>query len=95
MAAGDVFTVGVATANYGISVPLQPPVGAEVVIHNICHSLDASLEFFDGTNAISIDTQLGPGAWMGLFLHCTNTKYYRVVSGSAGNSISADGIQTK
>lgn len=95
MAAGDVFNQGVSTIT---STPfaIQPASGAEVVIHNITHSASATLQFYDGTSSIDVDTQTGAGAWMGMFLHCTNGKYYRVSSvGNASNNVCCDGVQTK
>lgn len=96
MAAGDVFQPSfqiVAQDNY---YNIQPGTNVEVVIHNIAHSTDAVLEYFDGTVGIPVDTQTGSGAWMGMFLHCTNTKFYRVKNtNSASNTIGCDGMVTK
>lgn len=95
MAAGDVFQQGVTTITSGY-FDIQPNAGVEIVIHNIAHSASAVLEFYDGSASIVIDTHTGAGAWTGMFLHCTNSKRYRVSSiGSASNNIACDGMQTK
>lgn len=96
MAAGDVYNLGVSAVALNAYFNMQPPAGQECVIHNITHSTDAVLEFFDGTNSVVVDTQNGSGAWMGVFLHCTNTKYYRVKNSNASsNNICCDGMYTK
>ncbi len=96
MAAGDVFNAGVSAVAQNEYFNIRPSAGVEVVIHNISHSTNAVLEFYDGTNSIQIDTKPGAGAWMGMFLHCTNAKYYRVKNtGASSNNIACDGVQTK
>lgn len=96
MAAGDVFVLGVTPIAQNAYFNMQPAAGQEVVVHNINHSTDATLEFYDGTNFITIDSQSGAGSWMGMFLHCTNTKYYRVKNTNAlNNDLSCDGMTTK
>jgi hypothetical protein len=96
MAAGDVYNQGVTATALNTYFTIQPTAGVEVVIHNITHSTDATLEFFDGTNSVIVDTQVGNGSWMGMFLHCTNSKYYRVKNTNASsNNICCDGVQTK
>lgn len=95
MAAGDVYNQGVTTITT-VPFAIQPGAGVEVVIHNITHSASATLEYYDGTNAVTVDTQTGAGSWMGMFLHCTNGKFYRVSSvGNASNNICCDGMVTK
>lgn len=99
MAAGDVYVQGIESIADQDYFSIKPPVGTEVVIHNICHTVDASLEFYDedtGHSIYMIDKQLSNGAWMGMFLHCTNTKYYRVqnIAGEV-NFMSCDGVITK
>lgn len=96
MAAGDIYAQGITSVAASGYFSIQPPDGVEIVIHNINHSTDSVLEYFDGTNFIQIDTQSGSGGWMGMFLHCTDTKYYRIKNiSSSTNLISCDGIQTK
>jgi hypothetical protein len=95
MAAGDVFNQGVTSTAVNAYFNIQPAAGVEVVIHNISHSDSAELEFFDGTTAVTVDVSAGAGTWMGMFLHCTNAKYYRVKSTAAGNNVCCDGIVTK
>jgi hypothetical protein len=95
-AAGDVYQAGVASVAQNAYLNLQPAAGAEIVVHNILHSTDAILEFYDGSTAVTVDTVIGAGAWMGCFLHCTNAKYYRVKNTNASaNNICADGMYTK
>jgi hypothetical protein len=95
MAAGDVYSLGVtAVASEGY-FSMQPAQGVEIVVHNISHDDDATLEFYDGTTAVTVDTQSGNGSWMGIFLHCTNSKYYRVKNTTASaNNMCCDGVQT-
>lgn len=96
MIAGDVYQQGVTAVAQDAYFSMQPAVGTEVVIHNISHSIDAVLEFFDGTTAVVVDTQISSGSWMGMFLHCTNSKYYRVKNtNAASNNICCDGVATK
>lgn len=96
MAAGDRYTPAVSAVAQNAYFNIQPSAGVEVVIHNIVHSTDAVLEKYDGTTAITVDTQTGNGAWMGMFLHCTNSVYYRVKNTNASsNNICCDGVQTK
>lgn len=96
MAIGDIYAQGITSVAASGYFSIQPPDGVEIVIHNINHSTDSILEYFDGTNFIQIDTQIGSGGWMGMFLHCTHDKYYRVQNISGGvNFISCDGVVTK
>ena len=96
MAAGDVFNQGVTATAQNAYFSIQPESGTECVIHNISHSTDAVLEYYDGTTAVTVDTQTGNGAWMGMFLHCTNSVYYRVKNTNASsNNICCDGVVTK
>lgn len=100
MAAGDVkifANAAVAAANV---LNLQADSATEIVIHNITVNVATAttvtkLQFWDGTNAFDVDSITGSGSWMGMFLHCTNTAYYRVVSAEAGTKVCADGMVTK
>lgn len=96
MAAGDVYIAGVFTVPQDDYMYLRPPVGEEIVIHNIGHSQSAVLEFFDGTNAVVMDTVSDGSSWVGMYLHCTYDKYYRVKNTSVLDSLMcADGMKTK
>ena len=96
MAVGDRYTPAIVTVAQNSYANLQPPVGTEVVVHNIAHSTDATLEKFDGTIAITTDAQTGTKPWMGMNLHCTNSVYYRVKNTNAtDNNIGWDGVVTK
>lgn len=94
MSVGATYNQGVTSVAPGGYFSIQPS-GIECVIHNISHSTDAVLEFYDGTTAVVVDTQLGNGSWMGMFLHCTFDKYYRVknINGTS-NNICCDGVIT-
>jgi hypothetical protein len=96
MAAGDAFTAGVYTVAAEGFMDLQPSVGEELVIHNIGHSQSAELQFYDGTNFVVMDTATAESTWVGMYLHCTNSKYYRVKNTSLiDNLMCADGMKTK
>lgn len=96
MVAGDRYQQGVTAVAQNAYFNIQPASGTECVIHNIIHSADAVLEWYDGTTAVTVDTQYGNGAWMGMHLHCTNSKYYRVKNTNAlSNNICCDGVVTK
>lgn len=96
MAAGDVCNVGVLTVAENDFMYLRPPVGEEWVVHNIGHSCGAELQFFDGTNSVVMDTVSDGTAWVGMYLHCTYDKYYRVRNTSLlSNLMCADGMKTK
>lgn len=96
MAIGAIYNQGVTAVAQLEYLEIRPAAGVECVIHNITHATDAVLEFFDGTTAVTVDTQLGSGAWMGMFLHCTNAKYYRVRNMAGGvNNMCCDGVVTR
>ena len=96
MAAGDVYQLGVTATALNAYLALQPGAGTEIVVHNIAHSTDAQLEWYDGSTGVAIDIQIGAGGWVGGFFHCTNTKYYRVKNtNAASNNLCADGMYTK
>ena len=95
MAAGNVWNKGIDTVASNGYFSMQPTAGVEIVIHNISTSAVAALEFYDGTNYITIDTLTAGGGWQGLFLHCTNSKYYRIKNThTSNNNIACDGVQT-
>lgn len=96
MAAGDVANFGPTSTADAAFLALQPGAGVEVVIHNIGYDGAMELYFYDGTNQVKMDEDTTAGSRLGLFLHCTNSKYYRIknVSGATG-FLSADGMTTK
>lgn len=101
MIVGSVFALSDATIGASEFFNMQAPTGNEVVIHNITvnttsTSSQTDLEFYDGTNSFIVDTLNGSGSWMGMFLHCTETQYYRVNPTDATNTkICCDGIVTR
>jgi len=95
MAAGNVFNKGIELVAVDGFFNIRPSIGTEAVIHNITHSEAATLEFYDGNNYVATDSQDEAGCWMGMFLHCTYDKYYRVRNTSGlVNSVCCDGVQT-
>jgi len=96
MAAGDVADFGPTNTASGSYLDLQPNAGVEVVIHNIAYGGAMELYRYDGTNQILVDADSGGGSREGLFLHCTNTKRYRIKNTDAASQLlSADGMTTK
>jgi hypothetical protein len=96
MAAGDVYNTAVTTVALNGYLSFQPGVGAEIIVHNISHSDSAILEYYDGSTAITVDTQSGAGAWCQEFFHCSNARYYRIkVTAAGGANCAADGIYSK
>lgn len=96
--AGDVYNTAVTLIAKDNYLNLKPDTGHEIVVHNINHGSDAALEFHDETLGFSIEivSAAGSGSWMGMFLHCTNTRYYRVRGKTvATNYMAADGMYTK
>jgi len=80
----------------GSYLDIQPASGTEIVIHNIVHASDATLNRYDDTNSIDVETQYGSGGWFGYFLHANNTDRWRVKnSNSSAALIGYDGIVTK
>lgn len=74
---------------------LRPAVGQEWVIHQIAHDNDALLQFFDGTNVITLNNFIGANLEQRLQLHVTNSIYYRLYQTSVNTSwFGFDGIQT-
>ncbi len=96
MAAGDVANFGPTSTATGAYLDLQPSAGVEVVIHNIAYESSMELYYYDGTNQILVDTDSTGGSRLGLFLHCTNAKRYRIKNTDAASKfLSADGMTTK
>jgi hypothetical protein len=96
MAAGDVANFGPTSTATGAYLDLQPSAGVEVVIHNIAYEAAMELYYYDGTNQIKVDEDTTGGSRLGLFLHCTNSKRYRIKNVDAASKyLSADGMTTK
>jgi hypothetical protein len=96
MAAGDVANFGPTSTANGSFLDLQPSAGVEVVIHNIGYAGAMELYYYDGANSVKMDEDATAGSRMAVFLHCTNSKYYRIKNVSGGTVyLSADGMQTK
>jgi len=96
MAVGDVKS-SIAVVSAGGRLDIRPPSGEEWVIHNIYHEYDVDLEFYDGTNAITFDTDSGAGVYAKYAFHVTNTIRIRVenLDGSNSRKIGYDGVQTR
>lgn len=96
MAAGDIANFGPTSTADAAFLALQPGAGVEIVIHNIGYEGAMELYYYDGTNQVKMDEDVTAGSRLGVFLHCTNAKYYRIknVSGGAVN-LCADGMTTK
>lgn len=96
MAAGDVAQFGATSVSNGSYLDFQPSAGVEVVIHNVGYAGAMELYFYDQTNEVKVDEDITAGSRLGLFLHCTNSKWYRIknVSGSSALMF-ADGMTTK
>jgi hypothetical protein len=96
MAMGNKVQFGPISVNVGDSLNLQPGVGAECVIHNIVFEDSMELYITDGSNSIKSNSRTGNDSFMGMFLHCTNAKYWSIKNVSTGAQlIYADGVQTK
>lgn len=98
MAAGDVYTPGIASVAASGYFNMQPTIGTEIVVHNISHTGSATLEFYDSDTLafVVVDAHTNGGAWVGMFLHCTFTKYYRVKNVlTFASNICCDGVMTK
>ena len=95
MAVGDVFS-GLSSIAAAAYLDIQPAVGVEVVIHNIYHDGDIQLEFYDGTNSLIFDTDVGVGVYARFAFHVTNTIRIRVKNtAAAAQLIGYCGVQTK
>lgn len=104
MAAGDVWVKTDSDVDASEFFDMQPSTGSpadatETIIHNVTVNQAAGescvLEFWDGATAFAVDTITGNGSWMGVFLHNTESKFYRVNPGSNNAKICADGVVTK
>ena len=98
MAAGDVANFFNAAVTNGTYLDLQPSAGVEVVIHNFCYEGAMELYYRDGgvADEFLVDADSTLGSRMGVFLHCTNGRFYRIKNVSGGTvGIGADGMTTK
>lgn len=101
MATGDVFKKYDATLGASDMFDMAADANTECVIHNITVNTSSqasttALEYYDGSQAYVVDTITGNGAWMGMFLHCTPTQYYRLNPTDATNTLACcDGVVTK
>lgn len=96
MAAGDVIGVVPTSVANNAYLTLQPGAGVEWVIHNIYYGGAVTISKYDGTNDITVDTDVAAGARLNMFLHANNTHYFRIKNVSGGAIfIAYDGIQTK
>jgi len=92
----SVYTTGITSVAAGGYLDLRPSAGYEAVVHNISHGGKAQLEVYDGVNSVVVDEQSEDGSWMGMYLHTTNSVYYRVKNtDSISQYIVADGVVTK
>lgn len=95
MPIGDIISNIQSVAN-GAYLSMQPGSGEEIVVHNLGHAGAAELYFYDGTNLLLMDSDAAGGSWIGVYLHCTATKYYQVKNVSGGSALlSYDGVITK
>lgn len=96
MVLGDAYQ-GLVTVPAGGYLDIQPPSGVEAVIHNIFHEYDVDLQWYDGTNALTFDTDLGAGVYAKYAFHVTNSIRIRVYNRDTANArkIGYDGIQSK
>lgn len=96
MAVGDVSSFGPTSTADTSFLDLQPGAGVEVVINNIGYAGAMELWLHSASADVLVDSDATAGGRFGLFLHCTNSIYYRIknVSGAAA-VLTADGIVTK
>ena len=93
MAVGDVYnnvSASLATNSYINFIP-----ATEITLHNIYCGAAAQLEWFDGANAVIIDTISTNGGWFNQAFHCTATKYIRVKNTGSAANFAGDGIVSK
>lgn len=92
---GDIFCSHDQIANNAWQ-DLQPAAGYEAVVHNIYWEDDIELEFYDGANAVTFDTEAGAGYLSYYAFYCTNTLRIRVKNvAGALKHIAYDGVYTK
>lgn len=95
MAVGDMRgTIAVVAVNEFLDI--RPSTNEEWVVHNIYHESDVQLEFFDGTNSLLFDSDIGLGVYAKYAFHVNNTLRIRVKNIAAdAKKIGFDGIVTK
>jgi len=82
--------------NPGEVLHIRPPPGEEWVIHNIVVDGAVELYFTNGEKWILVDTNTGPGGWLGFFFHVTYNYWYAVKNvDTRAVLVGYDGIQTK
>ncbi len=96
MAQGDVVQE-ISSIAAGSYLDLQPSGTIEWVIHNIYHENDITVEYYDGSNSLVFQTEVGAGVIGFCNFHCTNGHRIRVKNAhaSAAKLIGYDGIVTK
>jgi hypothetical protein len=97
MAVGDAVS-DIQSISAAAVLSIQPGSGIEWIIHNIGHADNIDLQFYDGTNTLTVATiTTGQGLEGNLQLHCTNTKYWRVKNthASVAKLIGYDGVISK
>lgn len=96
MAAGDVYVKAPESVADTAFLDLQPGAGVEIVVHNFGYAGAMELYLYDGTDSLKMDEDATAGSRMGVFLHCTNSVYYRIKNVSGGAVLmGADGMTTK
>ena len=95
MAVGDVTSALSSVANNAY-LDIQPAAGVEWVVHNLYHKGSAELYISDGSNEIKVMADTSESGWLGYYLHCNNTLYYRIKNISGGAIyLGYDGVITK
>jgi hypothetical protein len=93
MAIGDIVSdiESIAASGY---LTIQPTGTEEWIIHNIYHEWDVDLQFYDGANALTFDTDPGANVYPRYAFHCNNTRYIRVknIHISSAKLIGYDGV---
>lgn len=96
MAVGDVYVKAPESVADTAYLTFQPAAGVEIVLHNVGYGGAMELYLYDGTDELLMDSDATAGSRMGVFLHCTNSVYYRIKNVSGGAVLmGADGMTTK
>lgn len=77
MAIGDIVSDIDSVVASGV-LSIQPTGTEEWIIHNIYHEYDVDLQFYDGSNTLTFETDTGKNVIPRYAFHCTNVKYIRV-----------------
>ena len=95
MAVGDMVGALSSIAS-GSTLDVQPAGTEEWIIHNIYHEDDIELQFYDGANVITFDSELGSGTYSRFSFHCKNALRLRVKNNASSNKlIGYDGVISK